>query len=66
MSRMFSLSCEHTFQVILMRFLFVINVRNNEPPEQLGYTDKSTLRQNPHRMPCGRYGIRPLLARVLI
>jgi len=26
---------ERTFQRILMRFIFVINVRNNEPPEQL-------------------------------
>jgi len=29
---------ERTLQRILMRFLFVINVRNNEPSEQLGQT----------------------------
>jgi len=40
MSHVFSLPHERTLQRILMRFLFVINVRNNEPPEQLGYRQK--------------------------
>jgi len=40
MSRIFSLLHERAFQRILMRFIFVINVRNNEPPEQLGYRQK--------------------------
>ena len=40
MSRIFSLPHERALQRILMRFIFVINVRNNEPPEQLGYRQK--------------------------
>ena len=40
MFHIFSLPHERTLRRILMRFLFVINVRNNEPPEQLGYRQK--------------------------
>jgi len=40
MSRIFILSHERAFQRILTRFIFVINVRNNRPPEQLGYRQK--------------------------
>ena len=40
MSHIFGLPHERTFQLILMCFLVVIHVRNNEPPEQLGYSQK--------------------------
>ena len=55
MCHIFSLLHECTFQWILMCSIFVINVQNNEPPEQLGCRQKHHTTK-PTRIPCGRHG----------
>jgi len=67
MSRIFSLPHERAFQGILMRFIFVINVRNKQrAPGTTGIQTKAPYDKT-HRvylvadmaMLCGRYGLWP-------
>ena len=66
MSYIFNLPHEHAFQRILMHFLFVIKCGTTSPRNKWD-TDKSTLWQNPPRIPvpCGQYGLWPIWYRAV-